>query len=171
MTLIEPTRTAPTSRLWRNFARQNTMAQRALGATVERTGALRDLLAELLMMEQPRKHIAGMISGLDVHYDLGDGHPMLGWRMPDLDLATADGLIRVFTLLHDARALLVNLGQPGACDIAPSSARDLVRRSRSRGSVKIGVAGNLRLLRQVSKMLPWLSTSRGHQDARGRSRR
>jgi 3-(3-hydroxy-phenyl)propionate hydroxylase len=96
---------------------QNTMAQRALGATDERTGALRGFLAELLTMDQPRKHIAGMISGLDVHYDLGDGHPMLGWRMPDLDLATAYGPVRVFELLHNAKAVLLNLGDTGALDI------------------------------------------------------
>ena len=98
---------------------QNTMAQRALGATDERTGALRDLLAVVLTMEEPRTHIAGMISGLDVHYDLGDGHPLLGWRMPDLDLTTTNGLVRVFTLLHDARPVLINLGEPGAFDISP----------------------------------------------------
>ena len=97
---------------------QTTMAQRALGATDERTVALRDLLTELLTMEEPRKHIAGMISGLDVHYDLGEGHPMLGRRMPDLDLATANGPVRVFELLHDARPVLLNLGDAGPLDIA-----------------------------------------------------
>jgi 3-(3-hydroxy-phenyl)propionate hydroxylase len=98
---------------------QNTMAQRALGATDARTGALRDLLAVLLTMEEPRKHVAGMISGLDVHYDLGDGHPILGWRMPDLDVTTTDGSVRVFGLLHDARPVLLNLGEPGAFDVSP----------------------------------------------------
>jgi hypothetical protein len=39
--------------------------------------------------------------------------------MPDLDLVTADGPRRVFTLLHDARPVLLNLGEPGGCDIAP----------------------------------------------------
>jgi 3-(3-hydroxy-phenyl)propionate hydroxylase len=97
----------------------NTMAQRALGATDERTGALRDLVAELLTMDEPRKHVAGMISGLDVHYDLGDGHPMLGRRMPDLDIATADGPARVFELLHDAKPVLLNLGEHGSFDITP----------------------------------------------------
>src|SRR3989475_3871895 len=96
---------------------QNTMAQRALGATDERTGALRDFLAELLTMDQPRKHIAGMISGLDVHYDLGEGHPMLGWRMPDLDLATANGPVRVFAVLPNAKPVLLNLGGAGDLDI------------------------------------------------------
>jgi hypothetical protein len=97
---------------------QNTMAQRALGATDEQTGALRDLLAAVLKMEQPRKHIAGLISGLDIHYDLGVGHPMLGWRMPDVDLTTANGPVRVFELLHNARPVLLNLGEQGAFDVA-----------------------------------------------------
>ena len=98
---------------------QNTIAQRALGATDERTGALRDFLAEVLTMDQPRKHIAAMISGLDVAYDLGAGHPLNGRRMPDLDLRTADGPTRVFALLHEARPVLLNLGAPGGFDIAP----------------------------------------------------
>jgi 3-(3-hydroxy-phenyl)propionate hydroxylase len=57
------------------------------------------------------------MSGLDIHYDLGEGHPLLGRRMPDLDLVTADGTLRFFTLLHGARPVLLNLGEPGAFDI------------------------------------------------------
>ena len=60
-----------------------------------------------------------MMFGLDIHYDLGEGHPLLGRRMPDLDLVTADGPLRVFTLLHDARPVLLNLGEPGGFDIDP----------------------------------------------------
>src|SRR6202171_6406972 len=92
---------------------QNTMAQRAGGASDERTVALRGILAELLRMDEPRKHIAGMISGLDVHYDLGEGHPLLGRRLADLDLVTANGPLRVFHLLHDGRPVLLDLGAPG----------------------------------------------------------
>jgi hypothetical protein len=79
----------------------------------------------LLGMDEPRRHIAGMISGLDVHYDLGEGHPLLGRRMPDLDLHTADGPTRVFTLLHEARPVLLNLdlGVPGGFDISPRADR------------------------------------------------
>ena len=58
-------------------------------------------------MDEPRRRLAGMMSGLDVHYDIGEGHPLLGCRMPDLDLVTADGMVRVFTLLHDARPVLL----------------------------------------------------------------
>ena len=70
-------------------------------------------------MDDPRKRFAGMMSGLDIHYDLGGGHPLLGRRMPDLDLVTADGPLRVFTLLHDARPVLLDLGESGGFDISP----------------------------------------------------
>ena len=70
-------------------------------------------------MDEPRRRFAAMMSGLDIHYDLGEGHPLLGRRMPDLDLVTADGPLRVFTLLHDARPVLLNLGEPGGFDITP----------------------------------------------------
>ena len=98
---------------------RNTMAQIALMRPDERTKALRETLAELLAMDEPRRRFAAMMSGLDIHYDLGDGHPLLGRRMPDLDLVTADGPLRVFTLLHDARPVLLNLGEPGGLDITP----------------------------------------------------
>jgi 2-polyprenyl-6-methoxyphenol hydroxylase-like FAD-dependent oxidoreductase len=98
---------------------QNTMAQVALRRQDARTNALRDTLAELLSADEPRRRFAAMISGLDIHYDLGEGHPLLGRRMPDLDLVTADGPLRVFTLLHDARPVLLNLGEPGGFDITP----------------------------------------------------
>jgi hypothetical protein len=96
---------------------RNTMASVALRRPDERTQALRDTMAELLSMDAPRKRFAAMMSGLDVHYDLGEGHPPLGRRMPDLDLVTANGLLRVFSLLYDARPLLLNLGEPGGVDI------------------------------------------------------
>jgi 2-polyprenyl-6-methoxyphenol hydroxylase-like FAD-dependent oxidoreductase len=97
----------------------NTMAQVALGTADDRHQALRDTMTELLGMDEPRRHVAAMIVGLDVHYDLGEGHPLLGRRMPDLDVHTADGPTRVFTLLHDARAVLLDLGGPGGFDISP----------------------------------------------------
>jgi 3-(3-hydroxy-phenyl)propionate hydroxylase len=102
---------------------RNTMAQVALLRTDEQTNALRDAMAELLGMDEPRKRFAAMMSGLDVHYDLGEGHPLLGRRMPDLDLATATGSLRLFTLLHGGRPLLLNLGEPGAFDITPWGGR------------------------------------------------
>ena len=98
---------------------RNTMASVALRRPDDRTKALRDTMSELLSMEEPRKRFAAMLSGLDIHYDLGEGHPLLGRRMPDLDLVTAKGPLRAFTLLHDARPVLLNFGEPGSIDITP----------------------------------------------------
>ena len=104
----------------------NTMAQVALAGADPRQRALQDIVAELLGMDEPRKRIAGMLTGLDIHYDLGEGHPLLGRRMPDLDLQTADGPTRVFTLLHDARPVLMNFSEGGGFDLSPW--QDRVRR-------------------------------------------
>jgi 2-polyprenyl-6-methoxyphenol hydroxylase-like FAD-dependent oxidoreductase len=100
-------------------ALQHTMAQGVLQRPDERIKALVDLVSELAIMDEPRKRLAGIISGLDIHYDLGEGHPLLGRRMPDLDLVTSDGPLRVFTLLHGARAVLLNLGELGGFEITP----------------------------------------------------
>ena len=96
---------------------QITMAAVALRRTDERSKALRGMMAELLGMDEPRKRIAGEMSGLGIRYDFGEGHPLLGRRMPDLDLSTANGALRVFSLLHKARPALINFGEPGAFDI------------------------------------------------------
>jgi 2-polyprenyl-6-methoxyphenol hydroxylase-like FAD-dependent oxidoreductase len=98
---------------------RDTIAQVALFRQDDHTKALGEIISELLSMDEPRTRFAAMMSGLDVHYDLGEGHPLLGRRMPDLDLVTANGPLRVFTLLHDARPLLLNLGEPGGFDITP----------------------------------------------------
>jgi len=97
----------------------NTEAQVAISTLDDRHQALRDTMATMLGMDEPRRGAAGMISGLDIYYDLGEGHPLLGRRMPDLDLETADGPTHVFTLLHDARPVLLNLGEPDGFDISP----------------------------------------------------
>ena len=97
---------------------RNTMANIALRRPDDRTKVLGDYVAELLSMDEPRRRLAAEMSGLDVHYGLGDGHPLLGRRMPDLDLVSSNGPLRVFTLLHDARPVLLNL-EPGGFDITP----------------------------------------------------
>jgi 2-polyprenyl-6-methoxyphenol hydroxylase-like FAD-dependent oxidoreductase len=97
----------------------HTMALTALQRQDERTKALVDVVSELASMDEPRKRLAGIISGLDIHYDLGEGHPLLGRRMPDFDLVGVDGAQRVFELLHDAKPVLLNLGEPGGVDITP----------------------------------------------------
>jgi 2-polyprenyl-6-methoxyphenol hydroxylase-like FAD-dependent oxidoreductase len=104
-------------------ALRHTMAQTALQRQDERSKALVEVVSELARMDEPRKRLVGIVSGLDIHYDLGDGDPLLGRRMPDLDLVSADGVVRVFTLLHDAKPVLLSFGQPGGFDIAPWAGR------------------------------------------------
>ena len=99
-------------------ALRDTMAKTALMRPDERIKALSEVVSELAAMDEPRRRLAGIVSGLDVHYDLGEGHPLLGRRMPDLDLVTAGGPLRVFELLHGARPALLNFGSPGDVDIA-----------------------------------------------------
>jgi 2-polyprenyl-6-methoxyphenol hydroxylase-like FAD-dependent oxidoreductase len=98
---------------------RNTMAQTALLRYDDRMEALRDTMSELLGMDEPRKRIAAMMSGLDIRYDLGEGHPQLGRRMPDLDVITTNGPSRIFALLREARPLLLNFGEPGGLHVGP----------------------------------------------------
>jgi 2-polyprenyl-6-methoxyphenol hydroxylase-like FAD-dependent oxidoreductase len=118
-----------------------TMAQTALTRSDARLDALRNILSELLAMEQPRKRLAATMSGLDIHYDLGEGHPLLGRRMPDLDLVTPNGPLRVFTLLHDARPVFLNLGEPGGLAITPWADRVQLVNAEHDGSWELPVVG------------------------------
>jgi 3-(3-hydroxy-phenyl)propionate hydroxylase len=121
----------------------NTMAQVALAGADDRHQALRDIMGTLLDMDEPRRHIAGMLSGLDIHYDLGEGHPLLGRRMPDLDLRTVDGPIRVFTLLHDARPVLLSLGGSDGFDIDPWADRVRLLAAEHTGAWELPVLGEV----------------------------
>jgi len=126
----------------------NTMAQVALARPDDRQHALRDIVTGLLSMDEPRRRIAGMLSALDIHYDLGashgpNSHPLLGRRMPDLDVHTADGPTRVFTLLHDARPVLLNLGAPGGFDITPWANRVRLVNATHAGAWELPVLGEV----------------------------
>jgi 2-polyprenyl-6-methoxyphenol hydroxylase-like FAD-dependent oxidoreductase len=96
---------------------RHTMAQVALLRQDERTDALREVVAGLLGMEEPRRTFTAMMAGLDIRYDVGEGHPLLGRRMPDLEVTTADGPLRVYAMLHEAPPVLLNLGTPGSVDV------------------------------------------------------
>lgn len=122
---------------------RHTMAQVALMRVDDRIEAARDLVAGLLEMDEPRKAIAGLLSGLDVRYDLGDGHPLLGRRMPDLDLETADGPRRTFALLHDARPVLLNMGSRGRFDITPWNERIRMIEATYGGPWELPVVGDV----------------------------
>ena len=101
----------------------NTLAQVALTTPGDRHEALRDLTFELLGMDEPRRRIAAMLGGLDIRYDLGEGHPLLGRRMPDLEVRTAEGVTRVFTLLHAARPVFLDLSGSDRFDHGPWTGR------------------------------------------------
>lgn len=118
---------------------RNAMAQMALLRTDDRTTALRETTAELLGMEEPRKRFAAMMSGLDIRYELGDGHPLLGRRMPDLDLIGTGR--RVYELLHQAKPVLLNLGEPGRIDIGGWADRVLLVDAKHGGKCELPALG------------------------------
>jgi 3-(3-hydroxy-phenyl)propionate hydroxylase len=120
---------------------RNTLALTAIERGDDRNEALREMMSELLHIDATRKQYVAMMSGLDVHYDIGQGHPLLGRRMPDLDLVTADGTQRVFSLLHEARPVLLNLGEPGAFDITPWANRVRLIDARYAGAWELPVFG------------------------------
>jgi 2-polyprenyl-6-methoxyphenol hydroxylase-like FAD-dependent oxidoreductase len=148
----------------------NTMAQTVLRSTDDRTKALAAIVVELLGMDEPRKRLAGMMSGLDLRYDLGEGHPLLGRRMPDLDLVTADGQLRVFTLLHRARPVLLNLGGPGGVDIAPWADRVRSLDAKYEGQWDLPVIGAVldptAVLIRPDGYVAWVAEA-GHRGQRG----
>lgn len=123
---------------------RNTMAQaELLRRTDDHRKALFDTVSELLGMDEPRKRFGAMISGLDIHYDLGEGHPLLGRRMPDLDLVTDRGPRRVYSLLHGARAVLLNLGKPGSFDIGRWADRVHLVDAKYEGAWELPVLGTI----------------------------
>jgi hypothetical protein len=133
--------------------------------------ALRETVSDLLRLDEARKRYAGIMSGLDVHYDLGPGHPLLGRRMPDLDLSTESGSQRVFTLLHEARPVLLDLGDRGALDIGPWADRVRKVDARYAGAWELPVLGAASapaaLLIRPDGYVAWVGdgTDRGLRDA------
>jgi 3-(3-hydroxy-phenyl)propionate hydroxylase len=120
---------------------RNTMALTALDRSDDRIGALREMMCELLQKDEARKQYFVMMSGLDIHYDLGEGHPLLGRRMPDLDLITANGPLRAFTLLHNVRPVVLNLGEPEGFDITPWADRVQLINAKYSGTWELPAIG------------------------------
>jgi 3-(3-hydroxy-phenyl)propionate hydroxylase len=150
---------------------QTTMAQTALNRGDDRSNALRELVSDLLKMDEPRKRYAGVISGLDVRYELGEGHPLLGRRMPDLDVVTASGSTRVFSLLHEGHAVLLDLGSPAPLDLAGWADRARRVDARHAGAWELPVVGAVpapsAVLIRPDGYVAWVGegTDRGLRDA------
>lgn len=120
---------------------RTTMAHVAVRRTDDRSKALGDIVSELLAMDGPRKRIAAEMVGLTIQYNFGDGHPLLGRRMPDLDLIVAHDIVRVFSLLHDARPLLINFAESGSIDITSWSDRVQLIDAKYEGTWDLPVIG------------------------------
>ena len=153
---------------------RTTMASVALRRADERTKALQETIAELLEIEEARTRFAALMSGLGIRYDLGEGHPLLGRRMPDLELAGAEGPQRVFPLLHEARPVLLDLGQPAGLDVGPWA--DRVAEGRGGVRRRVGAPGHRRRQRahrraDPARRLRRLGRRGRRRRARGRPRR
>jgi 3-(3-hydroxy-phenyl)propionate hydroxylase len=153
---------------------QNALAQTALMRGDDRTKALHGRIGELLQLDEPRKRYGAMMSGLDVHYDVGTGHPLLGRRMPDLEVVTESGPRRVFSLLHQARPVLLNFGDPDTLDIAPWAERVRWLNAAYAGAWELPVVGVVEapaaVLIRPDGYVVWAGdgTDRGLEDALGR---
>ena len=100
-------------------------------------------------LDDARTAIAGEMSGLAIRYDLGDGHPLLGRRMPDLDLVTDSGPRRVFSLLHAARPLLIDFGEGDGLEATPWMDRVQVIHANYDGAWDLPVLGAVAAPRAV----------------------
>jgi 2-polyprenyl-6-methoxyphenol hydroxylase-like FAD-dependent oxidoreductase len=125
-----------------------TMALVALRRPDERIKALSELVAELVHTDEGRKRLAGRFSGLDIQYDFGTFgtapmHPLLGRRVPDLDIVAPSGTLRVFSLLHEARPVLLNFSGPGRLDISPWADRVRLVDAHCAGPWELPVVGSV----------------------------
>jgi 3-(3-hydroxy-phenyl)propionate hydroxylase len=143
---------------------KNTMAHVATMRLDDRSKAIAEYVTEFLNMEGPRNAMAGEMSGLTIRYDLGEGHPLLGRRMPDLDIVTRTGPTRVFSLLHEAKPLVLNFGEPGAV----SSDRVQAIDAKYDGTWRLPVIGEvpapIAVLVRPDGYVAWAGTA---QDANG----
>ncbi|QNE21424.1 hypothetical protein F1D05_30245 [Kribbella qitaiheensis] len=89
---------------------RNTRAQVLLSRPGPNVDALRETFAALLQADGANETLGTMISALDLKYPIGDEHPLLGRRVPDLDLKTIDGTVRLYELLHPGRPILLDFG-------------------------------------------------------------
>jgi 3-(3-hydroxy-phenyl)propionate hydroxylase len=124
-------------------ALQLSMAQTAVQGTDPRVGALGELMEDALTTAPAHRRLAARIHGLDIAYALADGPPLLGRRMPDLDIDTPAGATTVFALLHGARGLLLDVAGTGRTDATPWSDRVDTVEARCLGTWELPVVGEI----------------------------
>ena len=122
---------------------RNTMAAAGLRRPDERSKAVGEYMSEFLSTAEIRKRMAAEMSGLGIRYEIGEGHPLLGRRMPDFELIATCGPVRVFSLLHDARPVLLNFGEAGQIDIAPWANRVQLVDARYEGAWELPAMGTV----------------------------
>lgn len=98
----------------------NTQAQAMLNLGGDATRPMRTVLSELIAHEEVARHLAGMVSGLDIRYDTGStGGPLLGGRAPHVPLIVDGAKSGTAELLHAGRGVLLTLtGDPAPCETA-----------------------------------------------------
>ncbi|MBR0994636.1 FAD-dependent monooxygenase [Bradyrhizobium japonicum] len=152
-------RLSPDSLLDSYHAERHPVAARVLKTTMAQIALLRrgddgrkaarEVIADLLAIDEARRRVGAMMSGLDIAYDLGDGHTLLGRRMPDLDLTIDGQARRLFTLLHGARGVLIDFGKRGGTDVTPWANRIDVVNVRTDGPWELPVIGQVTAPRAV----------------------
>ncbi|WP_439398134.1 FAD-dependent monooxygenase [Bradyrhizobium sp. PMVTL-01] len=149
------------ARVLRNTRAQIALLRRAEDGLI----AAREVMSELLAMDEPRRRFGALMSGLDISYDLGEGHALLGRRMPDLDLMVDGRPLRLFTLLHDAQALLLNFGEAPDLDIASWADRVNLIRAGYDGAWELPAIGQVvapkAVLVRPDGHVAWVGDDRG----------
>jgi 2-polyprenyl-6-methoxyphenol hydroxylase-like FAD-dependent oxidoreductase len=107
----------------------HTSAQRVLADPnpSEDMAALRDIFIDLLRLPDANRHLAGLMSGLSLHYEVSGEHRLTGQRMPDVDLVTDTGPTRLSALLGSGHAVLLDLAGTVPADLRLPPRVDLVR--------------------------------------------
>jgi bifunctional hydroxylase/dehydrase len=143
----------------------NTLAQRTLYLSGDQMRPLREVFAELVDFPEARRHLVGMVTGLDIRYEVGPGdHPLLGRRVPNHALVGRDGTkTSVFGQLHGGRAVLLDCADDAGLRTAADGWVDRVdvvtaRPHEAEGGVFDGVRG---VLVRPDGYVAWIATDDG----------
>jgi bifunctional hydroxylase/dehydrase len=139
----------------------NTRAQGTVFLGGPEADPLRELFAELIAHDEVKRHLSGIISGLDVRYDVGDGdHPLLGMRLPPRVLSGVDGETTTARLLHGGRGVLLDLADDAGLRAVAAGLRDRVD-TVTAGCADPVLAGTRALLVRPDGYIVWVADGRG----------